>query len=210
MSDNEDEIVGKIELAHVRGEHTLGPFAGCSLCAPVAIGGSGTVPGTTESGLVDGAFESPLDVLVKNAASAAAAPIEGRQAHIPIHPSRERDPEGEYDLEPDLVEIALGDGELALQELDKAPVMPSTRAIVYALVGVVRALAGIEETLARLQTVVGDASEKYVDTPQPVFEEDRAKQASDQARMAALMALEPVDKGEAPEVPPSWEDDGGR
>lgn len=143
MSDNTDEILGKIEEAHMRGEHTLGVFAGCTICARQAAAAPG----------ISGAADAPsmLEELARRVPaddeSAAAAPVISlRTGSRP----------GSIENEPSLADVALQDAQAALDTANLArehhnPALWSD-AQTSALVGVVRALAGLEETIGRVLT----------------------------------------------------------
>lgn len=137
MADQEEEILGKIEQAHERGEHSLGPFAGCAICARIVASAPPADSGSLVAELAR-SLPSPSDL------GAAAAP--GNVRELP-----DRD-DGEP---PSLADMALGAAQQALDDLEalaeRGIVVPNAeQAVAHALVGVVHGLAAIQETLAWL------------------------------------------------------------
>lgn len=168
MSDNTEEILDKIEEGHRRGEHYTW-MAGCSLCTEQFAGG-GVEPAVAGEDELD---EIPAgDELVDLSAARARRGTTGPVRQV---------------AEGTLGDVALEDAQQALDELEDrfAAATGYRKATVHALVGVVRALAGIEEAIRSLD--VGGVLEpgvsgvqaperpdslRIVETPAPGVDDD--------------------------------------
>lgn len=131
-NENEEEILDKITEGHRRGEHHV-RMAGCSLCTQQSAQQRVRREGDTPSDSAEWAIrsEGPRPGLFDLAAIRANRP-----------------PAAIEDGSETLGDVALEDAQVALDLLDKWP--KGQQAIVRALVGVTRALVGIETAIREL------------------------------------------------------------
>lgn len=172
----EDEILGKIEQQHQAGQHLTGPQAGCSLCAAMVERGEPPI-GEVEP-------EQAIDLLARRAAKHAPQVP-------PRHPTVPSEEEiaswGDRDA-PTLGDVALIDAQTALDQIEalglQGIVIPNEKvALVHGVVGVVRALAGIEETLRGLLDALSNDPE--VIDPSELQPDQPIAQLREDARIAA-------------------------
>lgn len=150
----EEEIFGKIEEQHRQGAHVTGPQAGCRLCAALTEqkNAQGDVS-AVEDGL--SADEAIDELAMRRAVAAAAAETSRRSPTVGV-PSVDEISSWTHTSHPKtLGDVALGDAQQALDDLDALVkqgivIANEKQALVHAQVGVVRALAGIEQQLGRI------------------------------------------------------------
>lgn len=159
------EILSKIDAEHERGGHVTGPVAGCSICARVQDAADFTVEELARLRIT----QTPVPARPEEPGVLSS---EARGLKVLVGGLTERLQAIRAGGEETLGDLALQDAQQALDDLEdlaqRGIVVPNAQqAIAHALIGAVKALVSIDETLRRLATVVGDASEKYVDTPPP-------------------------------------------
>lgn len=158
------EIVTRIDEEHQRGGHVSGYVAGCSICARLRH----------QQEAQQAAAEVDVETLARlrlDEQTPAPAPVEPGDEpnpHITVEGGFAR-PDGVIPIAPrraaaadgTLGDVALEDAQQALDDLEGLGklgiVVPNAQqAIAHALVGVVRALAGIEAQMAELIRLLND------------------------------------------------------
>jgi hypothetical protein len=156
-----DEILGKIEQAHQAGQHLTGPQAGCSLCAAMVERGEAPLSEVGPEDAIDMLARRGLRSVPPRHTQAAAANSASDEA---FPDTLERGPDRVVENEPTLGGVALEDAQIALDQIESLAqngiVIPNEKvALVYGVVGAVRALAGIEEVLRELLAAVSPEPE---------------------------------------------------